>query len=80
MDYINNQAHVPIEIANANLIKSKSTRDTAAVSYIITRVPGRTLVEYEVICESRRKDFDPSAEANQVAFYMVTGRVYKRVE
>ena len=80
LQYVKNQSSLPLEIANDNLIKSKSTHDTASVSYIITRVPGRMHVEYEIVCQSNHKDFYLNAEANQVAFYMVTGRVYKRVE
>ncbi len=46
LDYVNNQTHLLPEIANDNLIKSKSTRHTTAITYIITRLPERAHVEY----------------------------------
>jgi hypothetical protein len=76
LDYVKDQPSSVIEVSNESLIKTKSSSDTSSISYLLTRVEQDTLVEYEIICKSLRKDFDPSREANQLAFYMVTGRTY----
>jgi hypothetical protein len=76
LTYVNNQPSSVIEVANESLIKTKSSTDTASVSYLLTRVEQDTQVEYEIICKSMRKDFDPKKESNQLSFYMVTGRMY----
>ena len=78
LDYIKDQPASVIEVANESLIKTKSSTDTSSISYLLTRVEQDTLVEYEIICKSLRRDFGPNHEANQLAFYMVTGRRYSR--
>jgi len=71
-------AGAQLEIVSPNLIKTKSIADTSAIEYVITRVREKTHVEYEIICRSKRKDFDPNNEGSNLGFYMVTGRIYDK--
>jgi hypothetical protein len=75
-DYIKNHTTVPIEIISENLIKTQNNSDTTVINYLITRVVQEKNVEYEIVCRSRRSDFTPKSEIKQLAFYMVTGRIY----
>jgi len=76
--YINQHSHSDIEISTENLLKTKSVSDSSAISFIVTRVVQVNTVEYEIICKSLKPGFDANIEANQLAFFMVTGRTYER--
>lgn len=75
-DYITAHSLAGVEVVNESLIKTKGTSDTLAISYLVTRVDQHDQYEYEIICESLRKDFEPYIEASALAFYMATGRKY----
>ncbi|MBS1538321.1 MAG: hypothetical protein JST20_11300 [Bacteroidetes bacterium] len=74
--YVKNHTVIPIGIVSENLLKTQSNNDSTAINYLITRVEQSNNVEYEIVCRSRRPDFNPNMEAKQLAFYMITGRKY----
>ncbi|MFZ1730473.1 MAG: hypothetical protein WBQ23_10335 [Bacteroidota bacterium] len=76
-DYIESHAGTPIDVASENLIKTTSSTDTASIQYIVTRAILEYTVNYEIICRSSRPGFNAADEANQMAFFMATGRMFE---
>lgn len=74
--YVKNSSPYPIEVSNANLIKTAGATDTLGTAYTITRVPQGANAEYEVVCYSIRKGFDTELAAQQLGYYLLTGSWY----
>jgi len=77
--YVSTRTDAHIEVASDNLIQTRHSKADSVVSYSIVRIPNGQMVQYQITCECRKKNFNPEYPAKQLAFYMSTGREYARL-
>lgn len=74
--YLAQRPGIEIKVTSDNLIETSKPIDTISIGYALRRIPAFDRVQYEIICSTQKRNFDPDEATRLLSFYMITRRDY----